>query len=69
MQKLLTFFFSKNISTYAIFNDKNFYVTLNNDIVSSEQLGPEHINKQRLSRQNCCSSHLACYEQIQQMIN
>ena len=41
MQKLLTFFFSKNISIYAIFNDQSFNDTLTNDIVSFEQLGPE----------------------------
>ena len=40
MQKLLTFFFSKNSSIYAIFNDKIFNDTLTNDIVSFEQLGP-----------------------------
>ena len=40
MQKLLTFFFSKNISIYAIFNDENFNNTLTSDIVSFEQLGP-----------------------------
>ena len=40
MQKLLTFFFSKNISVYAIFNDQNFNNALTNDIVSFEQLGP-----------------------------
>ena len=34
MQKLLTFFFSKNISIYAIFSDQNFNDTLTNDIVS-----------------------------------
>ena len=33
-------FFSKNISLHAIFNDQNFNDTLNNDIVSFEQLGP-----------------------------
>ena len=38
MQKLL--FFSKNISTYAIFNDQSFNVMLTKDIVSFEQLGP-----------------------------
>ena len=43
MQKLLTFFFSKNISIYAIFNDQRFNDTLTNDIVSFEQLGPEFI--------------------------
>ena len=36
----LTFFFSKTISVYAIFDDQNFNDTLINDIVSSEQLGP-----------------------------
>ena len=41
MQKLLTFFFSKNISVYAIFYDQSFNDTLTNDIVSFEQLGPE----------------------------
>ena len=34
-------FFSKNISVYAIFNDQSFNDTLTNDIVSSEQLGPD----------------------------
>ena len=33
------FFFSKNISLYAIFNEQSFNDTLNNDIVSFEQLG------------------------------
>ena len=32
--------FSKNISVYAILNDQSFNVTLTNDIVSFEQLGP-----------------------------
>ena len=47
MQKLLTFFFSKNISIFAIFTDQNFndtltndIIILTNDIVSFEQLGP-----------------------------
>ena len=41
MQKPLTFFFfSKNISKYAIYNYQNFNATLINDIVSFEQLGP-----------------------------
>ena len=35
MQKLLTFFFSKNISVYAIFNDQSFNDTLTSDIVVS----------------------------------
>ena len=34
-------FFSNNISIYAIFNDQSFKDTLTDDIVSSEQLGPE----------------------------
>ena len=34
------FFFSKNISVYAIFNDQSFNDTLTNDIVSFEKLGP-----------------------------
>ena len=40
MQRLLTVFFSKYISVYAIFNDQSFNDTLTNDIVSFEQLGP-----------------------------
>ena len=36
MQKLLTFFFSKNISVYAIFNDQSFNDTLTNDIIIFE---------------------------------
>ena len=41
MQKILTFFFSKNISKYAVFNDQSFNDTLTNDIVSFEKLGPD----------------------------
>ena len=41
MQKLLTFFFSKSISIFAIFYDQSFKDTLTNDIVSFEQLGPD----------------------------
>ena len=37
----LIFFFSKNISISAIFNDQSFIDTLTNDIISFEQLGPE----------------------------
>ena len=33
-------FFSKTTSGYAIFNDQRFNITLTNDIVSFEQLGP-----------------------------
>ena len=39
--KLLTFFFSKNIGVYAIFNDQSLNDTLTNDIVSFEQLNPD----------------------------
>ena len=39
--KCISHFFSKNISTYAIFTDQRFNDTLTNDIVSFEQLGPE----------------------------
>ena len=34
-------FFSKNISIYAIFNDKSFNSMLTNDTISFEQLGPD----------------------------
>ena len=39
-----TYFFSKNISIYAIFNNQSFNDTLTNDIVSFEQLGPDHVD-------------------------
>ena len=35
------FFFSKNISIFAIYNDQSFNNTLTNNIVSFEQLGPD----------------------------
>ena len=35
------FFFSKNISIYAIFKDQSFNDTLSNDIISFEQPGPD----------------------------
>ena len=45
MQKLLTFFFNKHISIYAIFNDQSFNNILTNDIVSFDQLCPGwHLN-------------------------
>ena len=45
MQKLLTFF-SKNISIHvcAVFNGQSFNDTLTNDIVSFEQLVPDHLH-------------------------
>ena len=39
-EKLLTFFFSKNINVYAVFDDQSFNNTLTKDIVSFEQLCP-----------------------------
>ena len=39
--KALIFFFCKNISDYAIFNNKSSNDVLTNHIVSFEQLGPE----------------------------
>ena len=41
MQKLLTFFFCKNISVNATLNDQSFSDTLTNNIVRVEQLGPD----------------------------
>ena len=38
--KSYSHFFSKNISTYATFNDQSFNDMLTKDIVSFEQLGP-----------------------------
>ena len=35
-----SYFFSKHISLYAIFNDQSFNEILTNGIVSFEQLGP-----------------------------
>ena len=40
--KSFSHFLSKNISIFYIFNDQNFNDTLTNDIVSFEQLGPDH---------------------------
>ena len=40
--KSYSHFFSKNICVYLIFNDQSFNDTLTNDIVSFEQLGPDH---------------------------
>ena len=39
--KSYSYFFSKNISIYSIFNDQSFNNTLTNDIFSFEQLGPD----------------------------
>ena len=41
--KSYSHFINKNISLYAIFNDQSFNSMLTNDIVSFEQLGPEHL--------------------------
>ena len=42
--KATHFFFSKNISIYAIFNDQSFNDTLTNNIVSFKQLGPDSMD-------------------------
>ena len=47
--KAFHFFFNKNISVSAIFNDQSFNDTLTNDIVSFEQLGPEWYYRRRKS--------------------
>ena len=39
-------FFSKDISIYAIFNDKSFNYTLTSDIVSFKQLGSDCMDAQ-----------------------
>ena len=39
--KSYSYFFSKNISTFAIFTDQSFNNMLTNDIVSFEKLNPE----------------------------
>ena len=41
--KSYSYFFSKNFSIYAIFNDQSFNDTLTNDILSFEQFGPEQL--------------------------
>ena len=38
---MLSFFFSKHINVYAIFNDQSFNDMLTNNIISFDQLGPE----------------------------
>ena len=40
-------FFSKNSNIYSIFIDQRFKDMLTNNIISFEQLGPEHLNKNR----------------------
>ena len=45
MQKVLTFFFSKSISVYVIFDDHSFNDTLTNGIIRFEQLGPGQKNR------------------------
>ena len=39
--KSYSYFFSKNISVYAVFNDQSFKDLLTNDIISFEQLSPD----------------------------
>ena len=50
-------FFSKNISVYTIFNDQSFNNTLTNDIVSFEQLGPEHYRMYLQTKQVLIRQH------------
>ena len=45
MQKLHTFFAAKNINVFAIFQDRNFNVSLANILLSFEQLGPSVLLK------------------------
>ena len=40
--KSYSHFFGKNISVYTIFNDQSFNDTLTSDVISFEQLGPDH---------------------------
>ena len=42
--KSYSYFFSKNISTYAMFNDQSFNNMLTNRIVSFEQLGSDDLS-------------------------
>ena len=62
MQKIFTFFLSKNISVYAIFNDQSFADTLTNEIVSFEQLGPCYVlqNKNILDLNYCDNVKTYC---------
>ena len=62
MQKLLTFFFSKNISIDAIFSDQSFYDTLTNDIVSFEQLGPDMFPCSILVKLSAILTREVCFE-------
>ena len=50
--KYYSYFFSKNISVYAIFNDQSFNNTLTNDIVGFEQLGPDEYPKHMFLERN-----------------
>ena len=60
MQKLVTYFFSKNISIHPIFNARSSNDMLTNDIVSFKQLDPDIYSLVSLnldcvySQQNCC---------------
>ena len=53
-------FSAKNISIYAIFNGQSFNDTLNNDVVSFEQLGPDFFGLKfwAAPRENASSCHM-----------
>ena len=57
MQKLLIFFLSRNISICSIFNDQSLNITLTNDIVSFEQVGPENVLPNTNEGEDSNSSH------------
>ena len=57
--KSYSHFFSKNISTYAIFNDQSFNDTLTDDIVRFEQLGPGRVSAILYEVTNFCESLFA----------
>ena len=44
LQKLLTFFAAKNINVFAIFQDRNFNITLPNNLVKFLTTGPRMTN-------------------------
>ena len=60
-----SFFFSKNIDIYPIFNDQRFNDMLTNDIVSFDQLGPGREANSLDTNQTLCSVgpdiHLHCF--------
>ena len=53
LQKLLTLS-SKSLGIYAIFNDQSFNYKLTDNIVSLEQLGPDHVSILILKFEQVC---------------